>query len=98
MQCWACLINHIFHQFIISSLQESIYFDCYLILGSRDSQLALWKVDLENLDSNVSTEASSLQIPEYVIKKPEVVKLCDKAQKVRALCFDHHRKVSYCSV
>lgn len=66
--------------------------DEFVLTGSRDSQLALWKVDLDNLDSHVTTEASSLQIPEYVIKKPEVVKLCDKAQKVRALCFDHNRK------
>ena len=67
---------------------------CYL--GSRDSQLALWKVD--NLDSSESTEAKSLQFPEYVIKKPEVVKLCDKAQKVRALCFDYSRKVQETTV
>ena len=59
--------------------------------GSRDSQLALWKVD--TLDSSESTEANSLQFPEYIIKKPEVVKLCDKAEKVRALCFDYNRKV-----
>jgi hypothetical protein len=64
---------------------------CHSFEGSRDSQLALWKVD--NLDSSELTEAKSLQFPEYVIKKPEVVKLCDKAEKVRALCFDNNRKV-----
>lgn len=64
--------------------------DEYVLTGSRDSQLALWRV--ENLDSSDSTEKKSLQFPEYVIKKPEVVKLCDKAQKVRALCFDYNRK------
>lgn len=64
--------------------------DEYVVTGSRDSQLALWKVD--TLDSSESTEANSLQFPEYIIKKPEVVKLCDKAEKVRALCFDYNRK------
>ncbi|XP_052100678.1 DDB1- and CUL4-associated factor 12-like [Mytilus californianus] len=64
--------------------------DEYVLTGSRDSQLALWKVD--NLEKNESTESTSLQFPEYTIKKPEVVKLCDKAQKVRALCFDYNRK------
>lgn len=71
-----------------SVLKESFVF----VAASRDSKLSLWKVDeVENSDISGML---SLQIPEYSIKKPEISKLCDKAQKCRALSYNDEREVS----
>lgn len=64
--------------------------DEFIVTASRDSKLSLWKVDeVENSDISGML---SLQIPEYSIKKPEISKLCDKAQKCRALSYNDERE------
>ena len=64
----------------------------FLVTGSRDSKLALWRVDAESCDKNLSSH--NIQVPDYATKKPEVSKACEKAQKVRALSYHEDRKVS----
>ena len=81
-------------------MQLSVYFIqitnsenvCFSMTGSRDSKLALWRVDAESCDKNLSSH--SIQVPDYATKKPEVSKACEKAQKVRALSYHEDRKVS----
>ena len=60
-------------------------------VGSRDSCIALWKVDSH--DDEQTSKMTNLFVPEYAIKKPTVVKLCEKAQKVRALSINDNRQV-----
>ncbi|XP_050400542.1 DDB1- and CUL4-associated factor 12 [Patella vulgata] len=64
--------------------------DEFLISGSRDSRLALWKID--SAEDDKSSRMTNLFIPEYDIKKP--LEICDvpKAQKVRALAYHVNRK------
>ncbi|XP_033749617.1 DDB1- and CUL4-associated factor 12-like [Pecten maximus] len=65
--------------------------DEFLVTGSRDSRLCLWRVDnTEDIDQ--TSRLQSLQVPEYAIKGPESVEYCDKANKVRALCYNDYRK------
>lgn len=60
--------------------------------GSRDSRLALWRVD--EMDEHKTSPMTSLYIPEYAIKKPLFSKTCEKAVKVRALSINHTKKAS----
>ncbi|XP_064648776.1 DDB1- and CUL4-associated factor 12-like [Lineus longissimus] len=60
--------------------------DEYLVTGSRDDKLALWCVkDTEDCDIS---RMKSLQVPEYSIKKPTLIKKCHQAEKVRALAYN----------
>ncbi|XP_064607829.1 DDB1- and CUL4-associated factor 12-like isoform X2 [Liolophura sinensis] len=63
--------------------------DEFVVTGSRDSKLSLWKIH-SNEDSETS-RLKSLQVPEYIIKRPEVIKTCEKAKKVRALAYNDRR-------
>lgn len=64
--------------------------DEFVVTGSRDSKLGLWKIDTR--DDEPTSPLSSLQVPEYSIKSPLMVKECDDARKVRALSYhcDRH--------
>ncbi|XP_041376304.1 DDB1- and CUL4-associated factor 12-like [Gigantopelta aegis] len=64
--------------------------DEFVVSGSRDNCIALWKVDSH--DDEQTSKMSNLFVPEYAIKKPTVVKLCEKAQKVRALSINDNRQ------
>lgn len=57
---------------------DVVWLDDYIVVsGSRDTKMALWKLDeLANNDNNIS----------YI--KPMIVKRCRTAQKVRALAFN----------
>jgi len=60
--------------------------DQFLVTGSRDSRMCLWCVKDDD-DSTVSG-MKSLQVPEYAVHKPVVVKECSRAEKVRALAYN----------
>ncbi|XP_026463683.1 DDB1- and CUL4-associated factor 12-like [Ctenocephalides felis] len=78
--------------------------DQFLVSGSRDTKLALWKTpDDDDFEpySSLSTQCSSqnaeqMEIgparPGHAFLKPLVVKECKSAQKVRALCFNKKLK------
>jgi hypothetical protein len=74
---------------------ESVLF----VAGSRDSKLALWRVEMSDNDGeeDVSLPSSSIniQVPDYAITTPVVSRLCEKAQKVRALAYHDERKARY---
>ncbi|XP_046584894.1 DDB1- and CUL4-associated factor 12-like [Haliotis rubra] len=64
--------------------------DEFVLSGSRDNNLALWKID--NCDDDRSSHINNLFIPEYSVKHPVTVQHCQKAEKVRALAFHKERK------
>ncbi|KAK7477820.1 hypothetical protein BaRGS_00030898 [Batillaria attramentaria] len=65
--------------------------DEFLVTGSRDSHIALWRID--NVDESRTSRMSCLYVPEYAIKKPLFSRPCEKATKVRALCVNRCRKI-----
>ena len=65
------------------------------ISGSRDSGIALWMVKDE--EDELTSRMKSLQVPEYAVMKPVCVKVCRKAEKVRALAFNNNTQVSTAS-
>ncbi|KAK3098377.1 hypothetical protein FSP39_018955 [Pinctada imbricata] len=64
--------------------------DEFIVTGSRDSKLALWRVDEEICDVQKSDITKSM--PDYTVRKPEISTMCEKAQKVRALSYNDDRK------
>lgn len=64
--------------------------DEFLVTGSRDSRLGLWKMDM--VDDFDSCHLTSLQVPEYGTVSPLLVKECEDARKVRALAYHDFRK------
>ncbi|XP_052277575.1 DDB1- and CUL4-associated factor 12-like isoform X9 [Dreissena polymorpha] len=71
--------------------------DEYLVTGSRDSNLGLWHID--DVDSGETSPLWSLQVPEYSIKNPVVVKRCGTAKRVRALgCLQKRKEVGVLSL
>lgn len=84
------------HQFT-SRLSSCLYL--VSIVGSRDSKLALWKVrDYDDMsDSTVSSFISSISsIPSlnYQFGEPVEMKICDDAEKIRALAYNDQSLVS----
>lgn len=65
--------------------------DEFLVTGSRDSRLCLWRVHNKG-EGDDTSRLQSLQVPEYAIAWPEAIEYCDKANKVRALCYNDLRK------
>lgn len=55
--------------------------DQFLVSGSRDTKMALWRIAPELLDTKQ-------EVPSYKHIAPEMVKDCRNAQKVRALIFN----------
>jgi len=58
--------------------------DQFLVSGSRDGSLALWKVTEEMVD-----QVTSADIPSYQYTRPLYHKRCKQADRVRSLCFNH---------
>lgn len=70
--------------------------DEYLVTGSRDSKLALWRVEMAESDpaeiSTLPSSSTGIPVPDYAITTPVVSRFCEKAQKVRALAYNDDRK------
>ncbi|XP_052795128.1 DDB1- and CUL4-associated factor 12-like [Mya arenaria] len=64
--------------------------DEFLVTGSRDSYLGLWRID--GVEDTEVSPLSSLQVPEYSFQAPLIVKECNDAKKVRALAYHEDRK------
>lgn len=63
--------------------------DEFFISGARDSKLALWRV-IDGTAQELGPLASLGKCPIY---RPLTVKKCQKAEKVRALCYNDHSQV-----
>ena len=61
--------------------------DQFIVSGSRDGTLALWRVTDELID-----EVTSSEIPSFVYTKPLVSKPCKQADRVRSLCYNHAKE------
>ncbi|RWS00275.1 WD-repeat protein-like protein [Dinothrombium tinctorium] len=59
--------------------------DQFLVSGSRDSTLALWRVDPEN--EKLVTQRS---FPNYYTMNPLLIKHCKEAEKIRAVIFNEN--------
>lgn len=66
----------------------------YLNIGSRDNHMALWCIKDEE-ESGTTSRLKSLQVPEYYVTKPVVIRTCKKAEKVRAIAVNDDAKVKY---
>ncbi|XP_050303792.1 DDB1- and CUL4-associated factor 12 homolog [Anthonomus grandis grandis] len=55
--------------------------DEFLVSGSRDTKLSLWRITDEVLEAKE-------EIPTHKVISPEALKECRNAQKIRALCFN----------
>jgi len=58
--------------------------DQFLVSGSRDGSIALWKVTDEMID-----QVTSADIPSYLYTRPLLNKKCKQADRVRSLCYNH---------
>ena len=58
--------------------------------------MALWRI--ENVDESQTSRMSCLYVPEYAVRKPLLVKKCEKALKVRALGVNRLHKVGKLAV
>jgi hypothetical protein len=54
--------------------------------------MALWCVK-ENEPAHVSPHKSSITIPDYTFIKPKAVRICKKAEKVRAMAYNRKTQV-----
>lgn len=76
--------------------------DQFLVSGSRDTKLALWRVNEETMDfpsttkvnvvNGVEVEEDITGCPTYAHISPIAVKECRAAQKIRAICFNKQYK------
>lgn len=57
--------------------------DQFLVSGSRDGSLALWRVTDDMIE-----QVTSADHPSYHYSKPIMVKKCKQADRVRSLCFN----------
>lgn len=70
--------------------------DQFLVSGSRDTKLALWRVNEDLMDFPVAKDAEEegdqqqqqQDVPSYAHISPIAVKECRGAQKIRAICFN----------
>ena len=62
--------------------------DQFLVSGSRDGSLALWRITEDMVDA-----VKSADHPSYHYLKPLQVKKCKQADKVRSLCFNNRTQV-----
>ena len=62
--------------------------DQFLVSGSRDGTLAMWRVTEDMVDA-----VSSADHPSYHYNKPLVVKKCKQADRVRSLCYNNRTQV-----
>jgi DDB1- and CUL4-associated factor 12 len=63
--------------------------DQFLVSGSRDTKLALWRINEDLMDFPDATEESC---PSYAHINPVAVKEVRAAQKIRAVCFNKEYK------
>ncbi|ELT97249.1 hypothetical protein CAPTEDRAFT_101926 [Capitella teleta] len=79
-------------------------FDCkwvddeFLVSGSRDSKLILWKFDEDDVSKappssslHKHLEEDQLYVPQHSFCKPVVTKECKEAQRIRALAYSSDR-------
>ena len=59
--------------------------DQFLVSGSRDGSIALWKVT----DDMIDQATNSSHIPSYKHISPILHKKCKQADRVRSLCYNH---------
>ena len=62
--------------------------DQFLVSGSRDGTLAMWRVTDEMVDAVTSADH-----PSYHYSKPLMVKRCKQADRVRSLCYNNRTQV-----
>ena len=62
--------------------------DQFLVSGSRDGTLAMWRVTEEMVDAVTSADH-----PSYHYSKPLMVKKCKQADRVRSLCYNNRSQV-----
>ena len=62
--------------------------DQFLVSGSRDGTLAMWRVTEEMVDAVTSADH-----PSYHYSKPLMVKRCKQADRVRSLCYNNRTQV-----
>ena len=60
--------------------------DQFVVSGSRDGSIALWRITDEMI-----SEVTSSELPSYLYTKPLVRKVCKAADRVRSMCFNHRR-------
>lgn len=60
--------------------------DQFLVSGSRDGSLALWRIT-----DDIVEQVTSSDIPSFVYSKPLIKKPCKTADRVRAMCFNSRR-------
>jgi len=58
--------------------------DQFLVSGSRDGSIALWRITDEMIE-----QVTSADIPSYQYTRPLMNKKCKQADRVRSLCFNH---------
>ncbi len=61
--------------------------DQFVVSGSRDGSVALWRVTDEMLE-----EVTRADIPSYLFCRPLMKKQCKAADRVRSLCYNHQRQ------
>lgn len=68
--------------------------DQFLVSGSRDTKLALWRVneDLIDFPEKTAKEEEETACPTYAHIQPVGVKEVRSAQKIRAVCFNKEYK------
>lgn len=70
--------------------------DQFLVSGSRDTKLALWRVNEDLIDcpeqKATDDEGKPLDCPTYAHINPQLVKEVRSAQKIRAICFNKEYK------
>jgi len=60
--------------------------DQFLVSGSRDGTLALWRIT-----DDIVEQVTSSNVPSFAYSKPLAKKKCKTAEKVRAMCFNSRR-------
>jgi len=60
--------------------------DQFLVSGSRDGSLALWRITDDIVD-----QVTSSDVPSFVYSRPLIKKPCKTADRVRAMCFNSRR-------
>lgn len=63
--------------------------DEFLVTGSRDSTVALWRVNSSQQESLPRPQLlPNSNYPSYYLMKPLTTKMCRNAEKIRALLFN----------
>lgn len=75
--------------------------DQFLVSGSRDTKVALWRINEDNMEFPVVNKEGEEQeaVPTYARITPVAIKDCRGAQKIRALCFHkEYREIALLSL